>query len=262
MNSIKRTIFTAGAMLGLTASSAFAYSTLHVIGPSDFVGPFTIRGPVAPPVSGYGGGFKSTLDGSVQMMFCVDFANDVSIPSTTSVDVSSFSNLSNTRFGATPAPTFIYGSYSALERYEMAAFLVTQYSFFGSPLPSSNAFFGDTNNRGVQSAIWTLLDATGENYNAPSGSQTGNVGTWLTTADSWLHGASDKSFLSNFRIVSDASFASLGYPGRLNVGIQEFLTYSTPEASYSGFLAFGLLGLILFAWRQRRVRAATVRSAE
>jgi len=292
MKHLKNSIIRAGILTALTASLASAYpvsGTLSVLGPSDFVGPFTIQNASGTSSeSGYGGGFKSNLTTGLTtttaLMFCVDFSNDVSIPDTNvGVNISTLvdnSNISDTRFGSTPltfrsitygnttlanqlavddpsAVTILNGA-SALQRYQMAAYLVSNYSFINNPLPTSNNYYGgagDQKDLGIQSAIWTILDAQGENYVPPTGSQDGAIETWLINAANWLQ-SGDKSILSKFEIVSDSRIAGSNNP--LNTGIQEFLTMApttVPEPSFYGALAFGLGALL---WRVRRDRGNSV----
>jgi uncharacterized protein YccT (UPF0319 family) len=115
----------------------------------------------------------------------------------------------------------------------MAAYLVTQYFFLGDH-PVANSVHSDSVSRGIQEAIWTLLDANGENFTPPSESlqagQTGAVTTYLTAAANWLQNG-DRSFLSQFSIVTDASMRSL------NTGVQELLQYTpVPEPGYGALL--------------------------
>jgi len=289
MKPMKRAVLKSGMLLGITASVAFAYPTLNMVGPSDLVGLYTLTNTAGTETeSGYGGGFTATLNGNTAMMFCVDFGNDVSIPqgpisvNTTPLTSSDFSD---TRFddsatynpssaGFVPINSIAYtkatgtlsiadadylNNASYIQRYQMAAYLVSNYTFLvnGQPVPpTSDVVYGDSTNVGIQSAIWTLLDPLGSNWQPPPTSQDGAVGTWLTNAATWLQSGTDTAFLSNWEIVSDASIAGTTDPTRVNTGIQEFLTYTpaaVPEPSFYGILGFALVGLV---WRARRARAA------
>jgi hypothetical protein len=264
------------AFLALAAGSLLAYpsaGTLSVTGPSDLVGQYTFSGPSVPTFMGYGGGFKgnvSTADASfTQFLFCDDFSNPISVPTQANVNVSSLAgnspNLSDTRFvnvtswrdvttvdpslGAPQASTI--NNATALQRYQMAAYLITQYSFFNT-LPATTTFFSDPNSRGVQAAIWAILNANGEDYNAPTGSQDGNIDTYLTNAANWLSNpSSNRSFLSSFLIVTDASVAQLSGTARLNAGLQELIV-AVPEPTFYFALALGL-GLLFIGRGKRTV---------
>ena len=283
MNLFTNTLFKSAAVLSLTASFAFAYpdaGTMTVNGPSDFVGSFTISNG-AQSFSGYGGGYLGTVTDTVtnrsttQLLFCDDFSNDISIPSgQLAVNISqltSGSDVTKTRFGNVAVGNFqainvsltntqataltastenALNGATALQRYQMAAYLVTLYSFLGDH-PASNSVHSDNVSRGIQDAIWTLLNAKGEIYTPPlealQAGQTGDVTTYLTAAANWL-ASGDRSFLSQFSIVTDASMHSL------NSGVQELLLYTpVPEPGYGALLGFALLGL---GWTVRRHRRA------
>jgi hypothetical protein len=279
MNSFPNTLLKSAAVLSLTASFAFAYpdaGTMTVSGPSDFVGTFTISNGLQ-NVSGYGGGYLGTVTDTVtnrrttQLLFCDDFSNDITIPSgqlgVNLSQLTSGSDITHTRFGnvavtdfrtintpltATQASALSTNTENALngatplQRYQMAAYLVTLYSFLGDH-PAANSYHSDSVSRGIQDAIWTLLDARGETFTPPSESlqagQTGDVTTYLTAAANWLQ-SGDRSFLSQFSIVTDASIHSL------NSGVQELLLYTpVPEPGYGALLGLALLGL---GWTARR----------
>ncbi|HJT89207.1 MAG TPA: PEP-CTERM sorting domain-containing protein [Bryobacteraceae bacterium] len=269
---------TAGT-LALTATFAFGY-TMDVTGPSDYVGEFTITGG-GHSVSGYGGAFGSQLvpgnsipsNTPKQMMFCVDFSNDITIPSgNIGVNLSTVTNgssLADARFGLLGPSDFesvkvvdsgidgtakgILDAATALQRYQMAAYLVTNYSFFSAGVPSTDHTYSDNTNLGIQAAIWAILDPTGSNFAPPTISPQGDLTTWLDNAATWLNGGEPNSgFLANFRIVSDASIAGLSDPTRLNTGVQEFLTV-VPEPGFFPLLAIAL-GLLF--WRFRRAQRA------
>ncbi|PWU08930.1 MAG: hypothetical protein C5B51_07085 [Terriglobia bacterium] len=277
-------LFKSALLLAAAGSLAFAYpdsGTMTVTGPSDFVGTFVLNNGTQ-SFSGYGGGYTGTVVDTVtnqsntQLLFCNDFSNDISIPSgPMAVKISALTNssdISQTRFGkyavngyrginvplsssqittlSTNTETILNGA-STLERYQMAAYLVSQYAFLGDH-PAGNIVHGDSESRGIQEAIWTLLDAKGLVFTPPSdasqGGQTGNVTTYLTAAANWLQNG-DRSFLSRFFVITDASMQGL------NSGVQELLMYTpaVPEPRFGVILGAGLLALL---WKVRRYRRA------
>jgi hypothetical protein len=283
MNLYKNALLKSAAILALTATAAFAYpdaGTMVVSGPSDLVGSYTLSNG-SQSFSGYGGGYLGTVTDSVtnrsttQLLFCNDFSNDISVPSgQIAVNISQLtdgSDITKTRFGNIAVGNFqainisltstqivalsantqnALNDATALQRYQMAAYLVTLYSFLGDH-PAANSVHSDSVSRGIQDAIWTLLDAKGETFTPPSESlqagQTGAVTTYLTAAANWLQNG-DRSFLTQFSIVTDASMRSL------NTGVQELLQYTpVPEPGYGALLGLALLGL---GWTARRRRRA------
>jgi hypothetical protein len=266
---------------------------LTLTGPSDFVGAYTISGNSQPTVTGYGGAFQGTIFTSMPsqtyaaMLFCDDFSNDVSIPSQmVQVDITSIAAgvdfLNQTRFGAVTSWRPILNSLptgetlnqsvqntidnsSSLQRYEMAAYLISNYSFFNSGLPGSDNYYSDSNNTGIQSAIWDILNPSSDLYLPPADSgQDGNVTTWLTNAANWLPTAgssANQALLNGFRVISDVAISQTSGSQQTQVGIQEFLTFqggsaqvqAVPEPGVYGVLSVSL-GLIYWAIRRERRR--------
>jgi hypothetical protein len=253
--------------------------SLDVTGPSDFVGTYTITGHNQPTETGYGGGFEGKISANnqnyIQMLYCVDFSNDVTIPDwnigvnlTPIAAGTQFQN--DTRFGDVtiwrPVQNYLptgdphlsstvintVNNATALERYQMAAYLVSNYTFFNHALPASNQIYSDATDRGIQSAIWAILDPTSDLYVPPKSlTDSGNINYWLTQAAQWLPTANTptgEQLLSRFRIVSDAKIASNLNPTQ--VGIQEFIT-SVPEPGFYGMMGIGLAGLLWMARRRR-----------
>lgn len=272
-------------------TSAFlGADTLDLNGNGNFVGEFTISGAPnsnAPTVSGYGGGFGGDIidnnTSQLSTVYCVDFSNDVTLPSSTPVNVTAIAAgtqfTDDTRFGDVtswrqvqnylPSGVTLSSSVantinnaSALQRYEMAAYLVSSYTFFSQASPSSDTYYSDATDLGIQSAIWAILDPTSDLYVPPSSaSQSGNITVWLTNAANWLTNdsgtAAGQQLLSRFRIVSDTDIAGSANPTQ--VGIQEFLTVEpVPEPSFYVVLAAGLALLLWAARRKRKQAQATV----
>ncbi|HLI83356.1 MAG TPA: hypothetical protein VKV17_05530 [Bryobacteraceae bacterium] len=262
--------------------------TVELTGHGDFVGTFTISSAPnqnEPALTGYGGGFSAEIIGNspsqsyLTTVFCVDFSNDVSLPSSHSVNLTPIAAgtqfTDDTRFGAVtawrPVEDYLPGGLTlsagvqntidnatALERYEMAAYLVSNYTFFGQAPPQSDNYYGDATNRGIQSAIWAILDPTSDLYLPPSSlSDSGDITLWLTNAANWLANdsstAAGQQLLSRFRVVSDAQIAGSANPTQ--VGIQEFLTVQpVPEPGFYAVLAPGLAVVWWTARRKRRAR--------
>lgn len=279
-----------GCLMGLTAVLAIAYpapGSLKMTGPSDLVGLYGITDTSNTVTEyGYGGGFTAILNNSQATMFCVDFANNVSIPSgPTAVNISTVttgSDLSDTRFFGlqsagfrtiTAAEVNANGTLSNadannvasylsntdyFQRYQMAAFLVANYQFVTNS-PTSDTYYSDPTNLGIQSAIWMLLDGQAAAFLPPDVSQDGDVGIWLTKAANWLSAGGDESLMARFHIISDASITQYtsGSADRLNIGIQEFLSMDpVPEPGPLSLLLLAMFGTIWCA--RRRAAGATV----
>ncbi|HEY7388819.1 MAG TPA: hypothetical protein VH640_09935 [Bryobacteraceae bacterium] len=274
----------AAALLLVTglAWSGPGSNDLTVTGPSDFVGAYIISGNGQSAVTGYGGAFQGVIATNIPsqtyatMFFCDDFSNDVSIPSEmVQVDITSLAAgldfIDQTRFGAVTGWRPIQNSLpagetlsqstqntinnaDAFERYEMAAYLISNYSFFDSGPPVWDHYYSDPDNTGIQSAIWDILDPSSDLYLPPADAgQDGKVAIWLTNAADWLP-AANQALLSRVRIVSDVAISQASSGRTTQVGIQEFLTLqAVPEPGLYGVLSLSL-GLIYWAIRRERQR--------
>jgi len=108
--------------------------------------------------NGDGGGFSGTLNGSTVVdVYCVDFTDffwygetyDVNV---TSIPPSSTAFMQQTRLGAySGAFEYFNGTYTVLQRYEMAGYLSTQYATAGTQTAINE----------IQNAIWSLLATYG-----------------------------------------------------------------------------------------------------
>src|ERR1700680_70847 len=220
-------------------------------------------------VNAYGGGASATLNnGNTNLnveIFCDDFAHQIWVPygpptypGYLGVNVSPLSagSLGNTRFGgvnnwtsvniagdATDSNT-INSATNALARYQMVAYLITQYHTLDNPT-------NDPYNNGIQEAIWTLMDPTAID---PTSSvvtlpNIGDPTTGLQHAAQWYANPnSDKSFLANFRIISDPAMYNCGI-GELCTGFQEQLYQdvpAVPEPRGQLLIILGLLSLCAF----------------
>ena len=207
-------------------------------------------------LAGGGGGSAATLDKTLNIeIFCVDFANEIIVPKTnyysanlTSITSSGF-NAATTRFGSNTnwrtvtiaddaidggsddvADSGFINAATALGRYQMAAYLVSQYS-----RPAGNS----TANNGIQTAIWQILNPSSYSL-APFSADPSAA---LEQAAVWYHTtitANRDSYLANYRIVSDSTMTACGPV--LCAGFQEQITM-VPEPKYVGLLLMGLFAL-------------------
>lgn len=189
--------------------------------------------------------------------------------------ITSGSNISNTRFGTwestyggTPdfdpvstgngAVNAGINALTALQRYQMAAWLTTQYGTNGM-LPNSN------DAKGIQGAIWRLLnpvDTSATGGDPSSGPDSPNYvnsysNTWLIAAWNARANLTD-AFYSRFRVITQSP---LGTSNPFNGSgtdlrkYQEFIT-EIPEPGHLALLAICLGGLFWF--RRRRAANLTV----
>ncbi len=141
---------------------------------------------------------------------------------------------------------------SALNRFRMAAYLVSQYSSFpGGPTS------GGSTDDAIQRAIWKIMyNNTGTNSlnftfsDVSSGAGSGN--TWIDLARSFVLNANNSSFFNNWAVVSWTvdSTGNLNAPNTPNY--QTFLVQIVPEPGFYGMLALGLSGLAVAIGRRRR----------
>lgn len=220
------------------------------------------------PLTGGGGGATATLNSASVDIYCDDFDNVIYVPSNNSADVTQLSttaNLSLTRFGGVSSDDWTQittlgttddaffnsgaGS-SALARYEMAAYLVSQYN------PSLG---NNTSNNQIQEAIWTLMDPTAEGAainpaNVDPSLDLENAMSWYTSMNATPSALN--AFLSRFEIVSAANMT---YSNGLGIGgFQEQIVMSaTPEPRGTVIVLFALLiGGFVAVRRGRFARAS------
>jgi hypothetical protein len=254
-----------GSVLGffLLTFSASAGSVPLVVGTYNF------------QLDGGGGGAEATLNGVGVQIFCDNFANEIYVPSTDSANVTqlgSGANLDETRFGEVSSWTsidltsgataavdnaFLAGSAgsAASARYDMAAYLVSLYS-----IPGANS----TANNQIQEAIWTLMDPAAYATASPVITLINPSGTGVPTADleaaaNWyLAGGATNAFLSQFEVVSDATYmtpgtSAQGYVGQ--GGFQEQIVFTpTPEPRGSIWMLIGLFGVGGFLLQRARAK--------
>lgn len=193
------------------------------------------------------------------LVTCVDFLNVFSYGERWQVNFTNLDgsqSLSNTRFGGAlnnngNANNFdnYQGTYNALDRYRMAAWLTSQLPNY---LASSN------DRKAIQGAIWYLLDPTG----TPNAPKDGGA-TWTALHANWLTQAintglsQSAEFYSQFRVVSQVNLTQLG--NGYSTRYQEFITQVVPEPSTWAALGIAMLALVVIT-RRRQMKLATQQS--
>jgi len=219
-------------------------------------------------LNGGGGGAQATLDKTQSIeIFCVDFANDIYVPTqnysaylTTITSSTTSTALGYTRFGNVASSAWSQMNTSFVDltdastinnatdlgRYQMAAYLVSQYN-----LPGGN----NASNNGIQQAIWDMLDPKTFTavYNTSIDNALEGAAQWYS-ATGGNGSTSRDSFLANYRIVSSTTMSSCASgTGLLCGGFQEQITV-VPEPRHVAFMLMGLLlaGSMVF----RKMQAA------
>jgi hypothetical protein len=222
-------------------------------------------------LDGGGGGAEATLNGTAVQIFCDNFADDIYVPSTDSADVTtlgSSENLSATRFGDVSSWTSISlpgfsadqswldsgAGTSAAVRYDLVAYLVSQYNI----AQNGNATVNAANNE-IQEAIWTLMDPAAYGSGTPLINPSGSVVTAdLVAAVNWYTGGgATNAFLSQFEVVSDSTMtAGTSADGYVGVGgFQEQIVFTpAPEPRGSIWMLIGLFGVAGFLVQRARAR--------
>lgn len=212
--------------------------------------------------------------GTTVFAYCIDAQNSVYIPSTVYeanlTPITTGADLSNTRYGRDESQwtgggdpglpidfrttTFaVSGTDSltptALERYQMEAWLVSEYAV----LPSSDR-------AAIQDAIWQVTDVippAGEQGNYltppdPGGAKGAEIANLVSDAADFVKYQGTDAFYSQFEIITNAG--PLYLEGQDPA--QELMAYTpTPEpASFAGAIA--VLGGVLAWMRRKRARAA------
>ncbi len=213
-------------------------------------------------LAGGGGGESGVLDSDLSVeTFCDNFNNEIYLGHDYSAYLSTLttgSDLSHTRFGpnsswqtvaisgdATDSAIINYAD--ALGRYQMAAFLVSQYR----TKQGGNAY-----NNGIQTAIWDILDPS----SSPAAPTYSDAARALEETAQWYASPNSKrSFLADFLIVSDSTMSWRGAGNPQSGGFQEqlaMLTSPAPEPRATVWILIGLFSLFAGqrrpSWRKNR----------
>jgi hypothetical protein len=222
---------------------------------------------------GGGGGATAKLNSVTVETFCDNFANDIGVPDNYAADVTTLSttaNLDETRFGEVAAGAWttislsgtgsivttddaILNGANGLARYEMVAYLVSQYNVTAGATAANDE---------IQEAIWTLMDpkAEGPALNPDSINPTTDLeaaASWYATMNEPANISSLNAFLANYEIVSDPTMIfsnGLGYGGFQEQIVDPVHVASTPEPSGSIWMLAGLFGVAGFLVQRARAR--------
>jgi hypothetical protein len=182
----------------------------------------------------YVGPYQGTINGISTLIICDDFFDETYFNESWTATASTFSDLSNTKFGA-----------ANLVQYQQAAWLTLQLLNppISCPTTPSNCA-GD-----IQFAIWQVFDHTGSNqpFGLLTGSDLSNANYWLTQAQHQVYTSGE---FSNFAIYTAVS-CSQNCP---SWPAQEFLvkTPEPPELALLGIDLSGVGALLLLFRRYRR----------
>jgi hypothetical protein len=255
--------------LTVTATVALA-DPAPITSPSDIGLARSLDLIATPPGSsqmGVGGGeFSGTVNGYSTLFWCVDDQEEFNFGDTGFGNVTLLGNVSaNSNFvkfgnvtnGGSPHWTNTTDTFDgvtlpgdATSRFEMAAYLVSQYSGFTSS--ESGAIVANTSqDLAIQEAIWSLTNnsSLSGGFSTISGNDSNN-----TTDQYWIHQA-----LLNYAGVNTADWAVVSWTtdgsGNLNLqsAKQTFLVQvaPTPEPRLYGVLMVAMAGLCFFARRRQ-----------
>lgn len=169
--------------------------------------------------------YKGNLGGPEISFLCDDFTHDVSPGNSFTVNISTISNLTGSRFGSVSAATSLY----------------EEVAFLASYLPTASV--ADIGN--IQDAIWSIFSTGTPTTNLAGATRT--ISQWRALAVSNYQG---KDY-SLFRIATDATNQAGGkqelvyFTGTVTAG----LSVATPEPA--AIVLFGS-GLCLLIYRGRR----------
>lgn len=216
---------------------------------TSFAAPVFVQFSVTSPIYNIlgGGEFTGHINGgSAISIFCDDYQNTTHTNPYAAYISDSTNYQLDTRFGATASTNFAFlanAGITALDRYTMAGWLTTKYTFPTTPTADDLA---------IQTAIWTLLAQNGAPSKPNPGGNTVDqtkVNYWLTQATTLktTNLAMFTTIQSELRIVTSADVAGAG--NRYLSGQQEYL-YLTPEPTTIVLAGCGLAALAFL--RKRR----------
>lgn len=181
--------------------------------------------------------YYATVNGVAETVYCDDYANDVYIGQQYTANVTNMGsgNLSLTRYGGLGLSYTLQtatgsATYSALQVYEMVAYLTTE---FGS---------NTTTNGQIQDTIWNL-------FNPNSGDTT--IAPPKLSSNYWLYAAENNYTLinpNNFNIITNTG--SLALTGQ----IQELIF--APEPASMLLIGFGLIAVSIYGRRKMKAQKA------
>ena len=209
-------------------------------------------------------------------MWCVDAMEDISPPTTYNADLVEVSqisaNSSDVRYGNVVGTTganswgiSIPGDNTAQLRYEMAAYLTSQYPGVTSTDPAGPNPSNTLTDQELQAAIWETM--WNNSINSESGItlasvQSGDgsfnsadetaVANYITAAQTFVNNPANASFFNSFAVVS----GGVSSTGALLAasGIQTYIVpVDSPVPEPASFILFGSLiaGLFLYTRRLR-----------
>ena len=227
----------------LFAVTAPAYATTLQIFPKNSPETIVIVGDY------HGGVIPASIDGSPNLnpVFCIDFPNGLRRTEVYQISVHPLTNIVGTYFDTVTDWRYSdNATYSATQRYMMAAWLFTQFDF----LPS-DPVGGSDKNKGVQSAIWKFLNPTTYPV-APTLEP--YTSQFISAAERQItlpgFSSPNDGFYSNFQILVPS-------PTVLTPSPQILMTTTPESSSVMSIIALGTLGAASTIKRQLKSSKST-----
>jgi len=209
-----------------------------------------------------GSNFSGTVNGTATWLYCVDDQRFIDVPSNADNYTANVILLNNIAANAssvslgnsTDWTNQIAGANSATARYEMAAYLISNFSV-STDGTLTNGLGGTgadvAKNQSIQSAIWALTN------NADIGSGgishiTNGTGSdsSLTPNSFWVTQAEN-----NYQAVNTNGWAVISFLPLNDTpsGVQTLIVQVTPEPGYTAAMLLLLGGLLVMRYRRRQV---------